>query len=316
MSPDPAGVLHPSEFAGRLRERLPELATLARIDIGSLMAKDSSDLTPADWRTIAFAIQDREADYDGFVVVHGTDTMAYSASAVAFLLPALSKPVVFTGSQRPLEEPRSDARINLVDAVTVAAMAIPEVAVCMNSVLLRGARCRKRSTTAYTAFESPNFPPLARLGVTIDRSPEILPPRRAPGDPVPPPYPLEAKVSVLFLTPATRVEEIEAHGRLGTRGLLLLAFGSGNVPVGRGVAEALRALDVPVVVLSQCFEGPVDLALYPGGRTLLEAGAIDGGDMTLEAGLTKLMVGLGRGLAGEALRRYIEESVAGERTSR
>ncbi|MGE0432132.1 MAG: asparaginase [Planctomycetota bacterium] len=313
-TPDGEGTLAPSEFGDHLAEALPELRQVATVEARSLMLKDSSDIHPDDWRTIAEAVREEYSRFDGFVVVHGTDTMAYTASALSFLLPTVSKPVVFTGSQRPIFEPRSDARVNMVDSVTVATMAIPEVCVCMHSVLLRGNRCRKRSTIDYTAFDSPNCAPLAQLGVNVELGPEVLPPRGLPGLPLPQPLKMEQNVSVLFITPTTRPAEVRALKSAGARGLVLLAFGAGNVPVlAGGLADEIRALDMPCVALTQCFEGPVDLQLYSGGRRLAESGVIDGGDMTPEAALTKLMTGLGEGLAGDALNEYMTCAVAGER---
>lgn len=316
MDAQKGGPLAPDQFSQELAVALPEIRQIAHVDTLPLMARDSSNLRTSDWHAIAEAVRKHYLAYDGFVIVHGTDTMAFTASALSFLLPSSSKPIVFTGSQRPIREPRSDARINLVDSLTVATMHLPEIAVSMHSVLLRGNRCRKRSTSAYDAFESPNFPPLAHLGVSIELSPEILQPRGVPGLPLPRPLPTEEKVSILFFTPATRVEEIRIHRELGTKGLLVLAFGCGNLPIlERAHVDALGALGIPIVVLTQCFHGNVDLSLYEGGRALLEIGAIDGGDMTPEAALAKLMTGLGVGLEAVSLREYMLSSVAGERRS-
>jgi L-asparaginase len=308
-----SGVLEPHDFGAQLSATLPELATIAAVETSTLMLLDSSELGPVEWMAIANVIRERYLEFDGFVVVHGTDTMAYSASALSFMLPSLSKPVVFTGSQRPIYEPRSDARINLVDAVTVATMAFPEVTICMHSLLLRGNRARKRSTMAYTAFESPNMPPLARLGVTIEQDAPSLPARGVPGLPLPRPLPLDDAVALLFLTPATRAADIEQLAERNTHGLVLLAFGSGNLPLRRSLVTALHRLAIPCVVLTQCYEGAVDLGRYRGGQALLESGAIDGGDMTPEAALTKMMVALGQQLALDKLAFYMTHPVAGER---
>lgn len=313
MRPGEAGVLQATEFSEALRQSLPELDEVAQIDVESLMVKDSSDLAPADWTHLAEAIRSHYNAYDGFVVVHGTDTMAYTASAISFMLPSCSKPVIFTGSQRPLREPRSDARINLVDSVTAATLPLPEVAICLHSVLLRGNRSRKQSTTAYTAFESPNFPPLATLGLNIELSSDVLQPRGVPGLPLPRPLPLDEKVSMVFMTPTTRARNVELLVRNGARGLVLLAYGAGNIPAHTGIPEVVKASGVPALVLTQCFHGGVSLGLYEGGQALVLAGAIDGGDMTPEAALTKLMTGLGVELGEPDLRQYLLSSVAGER---
>lgn len=304
-----SGGLEPTDFGPRLAELVPELAQVARVSARTLMRMDSSDLGPQHWQAMGQAIIDDYDAADGFVIVHGTDTMAFSASALSFMMPALDKPVVLTGSQRPIAEVRSDAATNLVDAVTVATMGIPEVMICMHATLLRGNRARKRSTIDFTAFDSPNFPPLARLGVTIDRAASTLPARgrpRALGQLVP-------EVALVTMTPATRAAELTCHAQLGTKGLVVQAFGAGNIATGRELVEALAALEIPVVVISQCRQGPVDLTRYVGGRALGGIGAIDGGEMTPEAALTKLMVGLGSGMQGDMLRAFIETPLAGER---
>lgn len=305
------------EFARRLNAALPELPEIATVNSESLMALDSSDIGADEWLQIARVIRDRDREFDGVVIAHGTDTMAHTASALSFLLPALDKPIVLTGSQRPLAEPRSDARINLIDAVTVATLPVPEVTVVFHSQMLRGNRCRKGSSEAYNAFTSPNAAPLGELGVHVELNERLILPRR--GVPGMPPRLLEAlerRVGTAMLTPATRAQELSMYHQLGTRGLVLLAFGAGNVPLARGIREALGELlreGVAIVALSQCFEGATGLGIYEGGKALLDLGVIDGGDMTPEAALTKLMVGLGAGLEGGELRRYMHQAVAGER---
>ncbi|MFI5300257.1 MAG: asparaginase domain-containing protein, partial [Polyangiales bacterium] len=256
------------------------------------------------------------ADVDGVVVVHGTDTMSYSASALAFLLGPLPKPVVLTGSQRPLVDVRTDARANLVDAVLAATLKIPEVVVAFASHLLRGCRTVKSDAWSFDAFTSPSCRPLVELGVGVDVAGHVLAARPlAPLDLRIDPRVLAVRVFPGF-DPALLARAID-HG--GVRGLVLEAYGTGNLPNGAGSSliptiERASDADVPVVVVSQCLRGRVELSRYEGGAAAARAGAIDGGDMTVEAALAKLMVGLGRCSGLDAIRRYMLEDVAGERT--
>src|SRR5262245_14545347 len=161
MLPDARG------FLQGVAKAVPELRELARISVAAPFALDSSSMVPAHWAALASLIADRMDDFDGFVVTHGTDTMAYTASALSYLLENLRKPVILTGSQRPLLEIRTDARANLIDAIEVATQPLPEVAICFGGVVLRGNRARKWSLTDYRAFQSPNYPPLGEVGARV-----------------------------------------------------------------------------------------------------------------------------------------------------
>ena len=289
-----AGALKPDVYTSDLLVELPILKNVAEIETRVLYNLDSSDIEPEHWVELASAVHDEMDHYDGFVVVHGTDTMAYTASALAFLLPGLDKPVVLTGAQRPLTAVRTDARTNLVDACEVATMKVPEVGIVFSSRLYRGCRATKLDAWSMSAFGSPGSPPLAELGLGIQLAPHVLAPRaHRPFDPR-----IDPRVLCVRMFPGLDPKLLLGALSAGVKGMVFEAFGAGNVPrLGRsliGVIESARAIDVPVVIVSQCPRGAVDLNAYEGGAAAEAAGAISGGDMTSEAALTKLMVAIGR----------------------
>jgi L-asparaginase len=297
-----------------LRGRIPELAELAEVQLELFSNLDSSEIQPEAWVRLSRALARRLPEVDGAVVTHGTDTLAYTASALSFLLPGLDRPVVLTGSQRPLGEVRTDARLNLIDAVTSALRGPPEVTVCFDSKLYRGNRTLKNAVAEYDAFESPNFPLLGTLGVTATFA-RGLPPR-----PLRLADALDPRVFLLKvfpgLDPGLPLVLLER-----VHGLVVEAYGAGNVPVaGEGGRSLLplfreaRVRRVPVVVVSQAHRNAVDLSLYQGGAAALAEGAISGGDMTSVAAVTKLMHVLGTTRSLPAVRRAMERSVAGERS--
>lgn len=299
---DPSPLV-PDVFTRDILAELPVLARVAEIESRILFALDSSDMQPEHWVTIAEAVYgalcETRADggrrFDGIVIVHGTDTMAYTASALSFLLGGIDRPVILTGAQRPLGEVRTDARANLVDACFLATQAIPEVAIAFSSKLYRGNRAVKLDAWSMDAFGSPTCPPLADLGVTLETGDHIL----AAQPPVPFDRRIEPRVLGIRVFPGLDPAIVAGALDTGIQGLLLVAFGSGNVPQRERslipiIAEA-TARDIPVVVVSQCVRGGVDLRRYEGGVSALSAGAISGGAMTPEAAVTKLMVALGRG---------------------
>jgi len=305
--------LSPDVYAQHLTERVPELAELASVDTKILCNLDSSDVGPDEWSVLAEEVAQARATHDGIVIVHGTDTMAYTASALSFALDGLDRPVVLTGSQRPLGEVRSDARRNLVDAVDLARRDLPEVGIAFDGRLWRGNRAKKGDAWAYGAFGSPGCPPLARLGLDVEVAAHVRRPRGA--------FTLDARfdpsVVVGLVTPGI---EPAALDRLadGARGVVLAAFGVGNVPLkSRSVARAVARIverGTPVLVVTQAQSGTVDLSRYANGAALADAGAIGGADMTLEAAVAKLMAALARFPADPtALRAYLERNVAGER---
>jgi L-asparaginase len=292
---------------------VPSLGRIAELETKLLFYMDSANMQPADWVVLAREVHEQLPRYDGIVVIHGTDTMAYTASALAMLLGPLPKPVVLTGAQRPLVEVRTDARENLIDAALVATLAVPEVSIVLGSRGLRGARATKRDAWGFDAFDSPNCAPLVDIGLGVEVAPHVLPPRDlAPFDDR-----LEPRVLALRVFPGLDPEIVRGAIRTGVRGLVLEAYGTGTLPnLGGSLIPALeeaREREVPVLVVSQCLHGHVELGQYEGGAAAQAAGAISGGDMTVEAALAKMMVGLGRYGAGDELRAFLGRSVVGER---
>ena len=292
---------------------VPSLARIADFDTRLLFHMDSANMQPADWVTLAREVHAQLSRYDGIVIVHGTDTMAYTASALAFILGPLPKPVVLTGSQKPLVEVRTDARQNLIDASLVATLPVPEVSIASGARALRGSRTTKRDAWGFRAFDSPNLPPLVELGIGIEIAPHVL--RAAPLAPFD--GRLEPRVLAVRVFPGLDPELVRGAIRAGVRGLVLEAYGTGNLPnLGGSLIPALqeaRERGVPVMVVSQCLQAFVELGQYEGGAAAQAAGAISAGDMTVEAALAKMMVGLARHGAGDDLRAYLETSMVGER---
>lgn len=278
---------------------------------------DSSNMVPSDWSLIARRIAANYDAYDGFVVIHGTDTMAYTASALAFLLEGLEKPVILTGSQIPLCEVRNDGRSNIVTSLLVATtQRIPEVTLCFGPRLVRGCRSVKLSADGFDAFDSPNYPPLGRVGVDIEIDWSLVRPA-APGGltlheighPV---------VGALRLFPGITAELARNVLQPPLQGLVLEAYGVGNAPErNEGFIAAIReatARGVVIVDCTQCLRGSVDLGDYATGSALARAGVISGFDMTVEAALTKLVFLFGRGLTPDEVRRQMQLDLRGELT--
>lgn len=292
---------------------VPSLARLAQFDTRLLFHMDSANMQPADWVTIAQEVHTQLPSYDGIVIVHGTDTMAYTASAVALMLGPLPKPVVLTGSQKPIAEVRTDARQNLIDAALVATLSVPEVCIASGSRVLRGSRATKRDAWGFSAFDSPNLPPLVELGIGVEVAPHVRkasPLQDFDGR-------LERRVLAVRVFPGLDPDLVTGAIRLGVRGLVLEAYGTGTLPNLAGslipALEEARERGVPVVIVSQCLRGFVELGRYEGGAAAAHAGAISGGDMTVEAALAKMMIGLARHGTGDELRAYFGSSVVGER---
>lgn len=292
---------------------VPSLARLAELDTRILFQMDSANMQPADWVTLAREVHEQLASYDGIVIVHGTDTMAYTASALALMLGPLPRPVVLTGSQKPIDEVRTDARQNLIDAALVATLPVPEVCIASGSRALRGARATKRDAWGFSAFDSPNLPPLVELGIGIEIAPHVQ--KAAPLAPFD--GRIEPRVLAVRVFPGLDPDLLRGAIRSGVRGLVLEAYGTGTLPnlVGSLIPalEEARERGVPVVVVSQCLRGFVDLGRYEGGAAAAAAGAISGGDMTVEAALAKMMIGLARHGTGSELHAYLTAGVVGER---
>ena len=276
---------------------------------------DSANARPADWLRIARDIAERKNAFDGFVVLHGTDTMAYTASALAFLLRGLDRPVVVTGSQIPFGVLRSDGRQNLLTAVLVAARDdVREVCLVFGSSILRGSRAVKASASGFEAFTSPNLSPLGMAGVQIEVDPSRL--RDQEPGAVGLPLTLDAPVNLLRLYPGMPASLLRSALAEPTRGLILEAYGAGTVPTSD--SELLQVLaegaarGVVVGVVSQCVDGRVDLNAYATSEPLLQAGAVGGFDMTTEAAYAKLVVLLSEGRSPDDVRALFTQDLAGE----
>ncbi len=277
---------------------------------------DSANMTPADWVKLGRDIMDRYHRYDGFIVLHGTDTMAFSASALSFMFRRLGKPIVFTGSQIPLCEARTDARENLITSLLIAAgETIPEVCLFVGHSLLRGNRATKVSARHFLAFRSPNYPALGEAGVELAIHRErILPP---PSGPLAFDEVGVAQVADLRIFPGITPETLEAFLRPPLEGAVLHTYGVGNAPDRPELLAVLRqASDRGVVLVNctQCLEGSVRMASYATGSALAAAGVVSGYDMTPEAALTKLYSLLSLGLESEEVRRLMGEDLRGELT--
>jgi L-asparaginase len=306
------GHLVPSPHVPDLIGHVPSLAQVADVDGRVVSNVDSSDLTPKDWTRLAQAIVEAHDAYDGFVVVHGTDTMAFTACAMSFMLGGNHKPIVFTGSQRPLGQPRTDARVNLVHSAICATMGIREVGLYFGSHLFRGNRATKTSVDAYDAFASPNHPPLVELGVDIE---QVSAPLARTG-----PIHLDAscatEVSVISTFPGMTPTILDAILDAGSRVIMLRGFGEGNLPI-TGWPQAIQRVTnagAHVLVASQCRSGSSRPGRYAGSDSAENAGALFIGDMTGEAAVVKAMCLLGRGLQGDTFRTAFLSPIAGELT--
>ncbi len=279
---------------------------------------DSANLLPSDWSQIASQLISHWQDYDGFVVLHGTDTMAYTASALSFMLQGTDKPVIFTGSQIPLMELRNDALDNLVTALILAGnYAIPEVCIFFNGRLLRGNRSTKVKSAGFDAFDSPNFPHLGQVGIHIELQQALLLQAR-------PPAPCLAvfdpdAVIVMQTYPGMTARGLELLlATPAVKGLVLQTYGAGNPPdANRALIDALdQASNRGVVILNitQCPQGAVSQGAYATGATLNRIGVVPGGDMTLEAAFTKLHFLISQSLPVDAMRDALQQSLCGELT--
>jgi len=277
---------------------------------------DSANATPDTWCEIARILYAHREAYSGFVVLHGTDTMAYTSSALSFLLPGFGKPVVVTGSQIPIGRARSDGRQNLVGALQVAMRHdIPEVSLLFGEVLLRGNRATKIDASGLDAFESPRCPPLAEIGVDINVNAAVV---RSPTCDAGLTVGRLGHVAAVQLFPGFSASILRNLCQPPLQGLILEAYGAGNGPSDDreflAAIEAATAQGIVVVVVTQCVRGSVQPGAYATGSALMRAGAVPGFDMTAEAALTKLAVLLGQGDTAAAVSELMQQDLAGELT--
>ena len=324
------GVLEPFDFEHLLCQ-VPELGQFST-EIATYQFDppiDSSDMSPRLWTELVHIIADHYNQYDGFVILHGTDTMAYTASALSFMLENLSKPVILTGSQLPIGQLRTDGKENLITSIEIAAARrhdgtarVPEVCIYFSGHLMRGNRTTKQSAEEFNAFESFNYPHLADAGVHISYHDEFihqpaLLQRGIKADlTLRPQYRLDTNVIIFSLFPGVR-EDLIRHiiATPNLRSIVMRTFGSGNAPHSPWLLSALHEgtrCGKVIVNVSQCLQGRVEMSRYGTGYQLQQAGVVSGCDATVEATVAKLMYLQGKYDDPEQVRKYMSQSLCGE----
>ena len=321
------GTLRPFDFS-HLMENVPKVKMLDyQIDNFQFHPPiDSSDMGISHWQQMARIIDGNYNRYDGFVVLHGTDTMAYTASALSFMLEGLNKPVIITGSQLPIGEVRTDGEENLITALQIAAATrddgspiVREVAILFENYLWRGNRSSKTSADNFNAFKSNNYPALARIGLGIEYNYEaLMQPEGSRSLNVV--YDFDPAVTVIDLFPGlSRVTFEHALNTPGLKGIILRTYGAGNSPTTKWFINAVRdAISRGIVILNvtQCWHGSVSPNRYVSGDILSASGVLSGYDITIEAALTKMMSLFGRGLTNAEVTAALSVPLAGEMTPR
>lgn len=319
-----AQALKPFDFT-QILEEVPELRKFTcKIDSCTFDPLiDSSDVEPSLWLSLAALIEEKYDDYDGFVILHGTDTMAYSASALSFMIEDLTKPVIFTGSQLPIGVPRTDGKENLISSVEIASAKdsdghalVPEVCICFDNILMRGNRTTKVNSNNFRAFESPNMPPLAEAGINIKYNNNII---IKPKDwNVKPIFHknLDTRVSILKIHPGI-TEQVAKNILCGTetRAVIIETYGSGNAPSKEWFLSMIKkATDMGKILLNitQCLSGGVNMDIYATGKGLKYAGACSGYDSTTESALAKLFYLMGEKEDNITVKSLLERNLRGE----
>lgn len=285
---------------------------------------DSSDMEPDAWRKIVQIINDNYDAYNGFVILHGTDTMAYTASALSFMLEDLSKPVILTGSQLPISVLRTDGKENLMTSIEIAAAqnpdgtaVVPEVCILFENHLMRGNRTTKLNAENFNAFRSFNYPILADAGIHIKYNKAVIH-KADPTLPLAPHYLLDTRIAVLKLFPGIHENVVAATLAIeGLKAVILETYGSGNAPRRKWLLRLLHEASkkgIVIVNISQCCAGTVEMERYETGYHLLQSGIVSGYDSTTESAVTKLMFLLGHGFSPDEIRDRMREPIAGEIT--
>jgi L-asparaginase len=322
MAYDDSGALVPFNF-GQILEKVPSLTqmNIAITVISFPEPIDSSNVNMQHWVDMAYIIYENYDSYDGFVILHGTDTMAYSSSMLSYMLQGLSKPVIFTGAQLPISAMRSDARENLMTSLEIATAKangkpiVPEVCIFFNHLLLRGNRSKKVQSIHFDAFESENYPALAESGIVIDYNYASIKPFQE-GTRLKYINKLDDHVVVVKLFPGITANVLESCLSIeGLKGCILETFGSGNSPSESWFLEILEkavARGVIILNVSQCNGGRVIQGRYQTSKDLLRIGVLSGGDITTEAAVTKMMFLLGNESSDAEIRRKLVKPIAGE----
>ncbi|MBI5753968.1 asparaginase [Candidatus Peregrinibacteria bacterium] len=307
------GAMQPASNVSEIIQIFPEIQKYMQLDFKMIVNIDSSDMSPQIWTKLATAIHQLYDKYDGFVVAHGTDTMAYTASALSYALQNLSKPIVFTGSLIPLNEIGSDGRNNLTYACLTATQDIAEICIVIGNRIIRANRAKKYHESIVAVFHSPNFPYLGELGRPIMLN-EWRKKRRKRALKFAPKF--DSNISVLKIFPGFDPYIIENVLRRNAHGLILESFGPGNVPIQDNslipnIEKAIKA-GIPVIIANQMEKGVTNLTAYQGGYQALKAGAISSRDMTIEATVTKLMWALGHTRKIPEIAKIMDTDLAGE----
>lgn len=325
MKEDPTiQALRPFDFS-QILDEVPELGKYAyRIDSHTFDPLiDSSDVEPSNWKTLVELIERKYDEYDGFVILHGTDTMAYSASALSFMIEGLTKPVIFTGSQLPIGVPRTDGKENLISAVEIAAAKdgeghalVPEVCICFDNILMRGNRTTKINASNFRAFRSENFPPLAEAGISIRYNSHLIRKPASWGSRPTFHKDLDTRVSILKIHPGITPQVVSDRlcGK-DSRAIIIETYGSGNAPSKEWFLNIIREackLGKIILNVTQCMAGTVDMDIYATGKSLKEAGVMSGFDCTTEGALAKLFFLLGKHSDNSLVKDWIEQDLRGE----
>ena len=322
MAYDNNGSLAPFNF-GRVLERIPELKSLdLKLTVISFPEPvDSSDVNASHWIDLGYIVYENYHQYDGFVILHGTDTMAYSASALSFMLQGLQKPVIFTGAQIPIGFIRSDARENLITALEIASDTkqgkpmVTEVCIYFNFFLLRGNRSQKIRSSTFAAFESENYPKLAEAGIFIEYNDSFLKPYN-PDEELQLINQFDDNVALIKLFPGINRRFIESVFNIeGLKGVVLETYGSGNTTTAEWFLDILEQAgkkNIIVLNVSQCSGGEVIMGRYETSRRLVELGVLSGRDMTTEAAMAKMMFLLGNENKTDEIKQKLQIPLCGE----
>jgi len=314
VSMEPDQVLTPGNLQNELTSHVPEIMEIAELDVKVLYNEDSANFSMEHWNKLAKTINENMESYDGFVIIHGTDTMVYTAAALSLTLLNLKKPVVLTGAQIPLEKLRGDARQNLIDAVEVSTHNLCEVLIVFGQKILRGNRVRKSSITSYGAFFSPNYPEIGEIGLNVEITKNnILNSAKnylyQPG--------FDSSILSIHIFPGSDpsvFEHLMTNPKITV--IMLIGFGAGNIPTKTTgwlkLIEMATKKDKMVFINSSSSHGRIDLSLYESGKKALEAGAIGCGDMTVETSIIKIMKALYLYNDSQKVKNFFKTPMAGE----